>query len=138
MLDCVIVPALAEALPVARVHGSLAEHVPHGHLVGPGVAGGHDGAEVVVRHLQNALGVLDGLAQPGLAELRAVRTTQGIGAKRGKVVAGALLAGAGGELGVAGLDGGLRGALDVALHRGLHSAAAHSEIGVDRLLEADL
>eukprot|EP00128_Syssomonas_multiformis_P014344 Colp12_sorted_trinity150504_noHs@24235 len=137
VLDRVVVPALAEGLPVASVHRPLAQHVPHGHLVGAGVTGGHDRADVVFGHLQDALSVLDGLAQARLAQLRAVRAAQRVCAQRREVIAGALLAGPGGELGVPGLERGLGRAVHVALDGRLHGTAAHAEVRVDGLLGTD-
>ena len=53
-----------------------AEHRPHGHLDRAGVGGGHDADQEVVRHLQHLTGAVDGLLQPALADLGAVRAAE--------------------------------------------------------------
>ena len=92
-------PLLAEGLPGGDLDGLRPEHGPHRHLDGAGVGGRHDADPVIGRHLQDRPRQVDGAAELGLAEGRAVRPAErGVGQGGGRP-ARALGAGAGGEMG---------------------------------------
>ena len=106
-------PALAEALPDQHVDGPGAEHRPHRHLEGAGVGGGHDADAVVGRHAEEARGAVDHVLELRLRLRGAVRAAEeGAGGDRLGGPARALGAGARGELGTCGSDGGFHGSRD--------------------------
>ncbi len=106
-------PALAEALPDQHVDGPGAEHRPHRHLEGAGVGGGHDADAVVGRHAEQARGAVDHVLELRLRLRGAVRAAEeGAGGDRLGGPARALGAGARGELGTCGSDGGFHGRRD--------------------------
>lgn len=98
MLDGIIDPAFAEALPRDAIDGALAEHGPHRHLIGAGIGGGHDADAVPGGDLQYVAGEIDSALQAGFAGLCAVRTAQRGVFKGVRCPAGALGAGAAREL----------------------------------------
>ena len=70
-------PAGAEAFPCQHFNMPLAEHSPHGHLIGTGVGRRHDGDFVVGRYAQNFARRLDRFQQLGFAGCGAVASAQG-------------------------------------------------------------
>ena len=69
-------PAFAEALPGEHGDRPRAEHRPHRHLDRAGVGAGDDADQVAVGDAQHLAGQLDRVAEPRLAELRAVRAAE--------------------------------------------------------------
>ena len=67
--DGISEPPLSETLPVANVNVTGAEHVPHSHLVGSSVGSGDNADKVVLRDVEEPLGLVNGVLQGGLADL---------------------------------------------------------------------
>ena len=91
-------PALAEALPGQRIDAARAQHGPHRHLEGAGVGGRHDAAHVAGGQAQQRLGLVDGELEARLAFLGAMRAAEERLVEVLEGPAGALGAGAGGEV----------------------------------------
>eukprot|EP01136_Pigoraptor_vietnamica_P033668 Opistho-1_new@96758 len=72
-------PALAEALPSERRHGAGAEHRPHRHFKGAGVAARNDADAVRVGKLQHLAHQVDAVLQTRLADLRTMRAAERFG-----------------------------------------------------------
>ena len=88
-------PSLAERLPVAYIDITCSEHVPHGHFVGSGIAGGYDADGVVVGDAQELFGVGDGQGEAFFADFGAVGSAHCSCVECVHVVAGVFFAGAG-------------------------------------------
>ena len=91
-------PALAEAFPGQRIDTARAEHRPHGKFEGAGVRRRYDPAEVVGRETEQRFGFVDREFQARFAFLRPVRPAEKRFFECLGRPAGALGAGAGGEV----------------------------------------
>ena len=91
-------PAFAEAFPGQHGDRARAEQRPQRHLDRAGIGGRHDADAVVGRDLQHFAGEIDGALELRLADLGAVRTAESGVGEGLQVPAGALGAGAGGEV----------------------------------------
>ena len=97
-LDDVADPALAEGFPGERGDGPRAEQRPQRHFDRAGIGRRHDADAVIRRHFQHFTRQVDRKLQLGLADLRAMRTAESCVLEILGVPAGALGAGAGGEM----------------------------------------
>ena len=100
-LSCLVTSVTQPSPKLSQASASTprcAQHGPHGHLEGAGVGGGHDGAHVARRQAQQRLGLVDGELQARLAFLGAVRAAEERVVEGFEGPAGALGAGAGGEM----------------------------------------
>ncbi len=102
-------PALAETFPGQHVDAALTEHGPHGHLEGPGVGGGNDGAQIAGRQAEQRLGLVDGELEARLAFLGAMRAAEERVFEFLEGPAGPLCAGAGGKMRIRRPPGRFRG-----------------------------
>ncbi|MCY1171992.1 hypothetical protein D9M73_121180 [compost metagenome] len=83
LLDRVGHPAFAEAFPGERGDGLCTQHRPHRHFERAGVGTGDDADAVRFGELQQLAHQIDGILQPRLADLRAVRAPQRFGGEIG-------------------------------------------------------
>ena len=70
-------PAFAEAFPGDGRHRAGAQHRPHRHFIGTGVAGRHDADAVRVGDAEQLAGQIDGVLKARLAELGTMRAAKG-------------------------------------------------------------
>ena len=102
-------PAFAEAFPGQRRHRAGAQHRPHRHFEGTGVATRHDADAVGVGQVQQLAHQVDAVGEAGLADLGAVRTAERLGGQLGGIPARRLGAGTGREKGASRTGCGLCG-----------------------------
>ncbi len=94
LLDDVVDPARAEALPRQGIDAALPEHGPERHLEGAGVRARHDATDEAGGQAEHRFGLVDGELEARLAFLRAMRAAEerlveGFGGPAGALGAGA-------------------------------------------------